>query len=382
MREEELWRPQQQDQLWQVLQEFRECFTWSDGEVERTHLVQHVIDMGDAQPIKCCTRRLPLARQQACDEAVEKLLQVADLIEPSDSQWAATVVMVTKPVGWRHCSDYRPLNGITKKDSYPLPRIDDSLDFWTELVSGWSWFSSLHLRSGYYKVPLAPKSRPKTAFCTGRGLWQFKVLCFGLCNAPATFARLMDKVLAGVPCQQCLVYLDDILVQSTSFEASLESLRPVLARNKVAGLKLHPDICHFMQWQVRFLEHRVGGEGISTMSEKVQAVTDWPTPNNQRQLKNFLGLALYYRRFCLYSCSTVSAPAERQRLCMDRTVSGSFQQPAACPERGPGAGSYSFHPAFYLGYRCKWGRCWGCAFSGGARAGTSGRLLQPGVQQP
>lgn len=201
--------------------------------------------------------------------------------------------MVTKTVGWRLCSDYRPLNGVTKKDSYPLPRLDKSLD----LVSGSSWFSSLDLRSGYYQVPLAAESRPKTAFCTGRGLWQFKVLYFGLHNAPATFARLMDKVLAGVPLQQCLVSLDDILVHGTSFEASLGSLRQVLARIRAAGLKLHLDKCHFMQREVRFLGHKVGGEGISTMGEKVQAVTDWPIPSNQKQLKSFLGLALYYRRF-------------------------------------------------------------------------------------
>lgn len=121
-----------------------------------------------------------------------------DFIEPSDSPWA-TAVMVTEKVGWRLWSDCRPLNCVTKKDSYPLPRIDESLD----LVSGSSWFSSLDLRSGYYQVLLAAESRPKTAFCTGQVLWQFKVLCFGLCNAPATFGRLMDKVLAGVSHQEC-----------------------------------------------------------------------------------------------------------------------------------------------------------------------------------
>uniref|UniRef100_A0A8C8DY55 ribonuclease H n=1 Tax=Oryzias sinensis TaxID=183150 RepID=A0A8C8DY55_9TELE len=265
----------------------------SDEEVGRTELVQHEIDTGDARPIKCRPRRLPLARQQACDEAVTKMLQ-ADIIEPSDSPWAAAVVMVPKKAsGWRLCSDYRPLNSVTKKDSYPLPRIDESLD----LVSGSSWFSSLDLRSGYYQVPLAPEARTKTAFCTGRGLWQFKVLCFGLCNAPATFARLMDKVLAGVPRQQCLVYLDDILVHGSSFEAALGSLRLVLTRIRTVGLKLHPDKCHFMQREVFFLGHKVGGEGIGTMKEKVQAVTDWPTPTTQKQLKSFLGLASYYRRF-------------------------------------------------------------------------------------
>ncbi|KAJ8358108.1 hypothetical protein AAFF_G00032830 [Aldrovandia affinis] len=246
----EVWRkncdgldPQQQGQLWQLLRDFQDSFAMSEGEVGRTELVQHDIDTGDAPPIKCRPRRLPLARQEACDKAVWSMQQ-AGIIEPSDSPWAAAVVMVPKKNGdWRLCADYRPLNDVTRKDSYPLPRIDESLD----LVSGSSWFSSLDLRSGYYQVPLSPAARPKTAFCTGRGLWQFRVLSFGLCNAPATFERLMDRVLTGIPREQCLVYLDDILAHGSSFEAALGALRQVLERIRAAGLKLHPEKCRFMQ---------------------------------------------------------------------------------------------------------------------------------------
>ena len=216
-----------------------------------------------------------------CDQAVEDMLQ-AGVIEPCDSPWASAVVLVPKKNNtWRLCPDYRPVNGVTKKDSYPLPRIE-SLD----LVSRSSWFSALDLRSGYYQVPLSPEARPKTAFCTGRGLWQFKVLSFGLCNAPATFARLMDRVLSGIPCQQCLV-----------------SLRCTLECIQAAGLKLHPEKCHFMHREVQFL----GGEGIGTMEAKVQAVADWPTPANQKQLKSFLGLASYYRKF-VQGFSCLAAP--------------------------------------------------------------------------
>jgi hypothetical protein len=172
--------------------------------------------------------------------------------------------MVPKKGGkWRFCVDYRPLNAVTKKDSYPIPRIDEALD----VVAGSSWFSSLDLRSGYFQCPLAPDARPKTAFCTSRGLWQFRVLPFGLCNAPATFERLMDRVLAGIPRQQCIVYLDDILAHGGSFETALASLRQVLERVAAAGLKLHPDKCHFLRREVTFLGHRVGGEGISTMED-------------------------------------------------------------------------------------------------------------------
>ncbi|CAI5690254.1 unnamed protein product [Oreochromis niloticus] len=231
--------------------------------------------------------------QEAADRELCEMMK-AGIIEPSDSPWASAVVMVPKKNSprMRFCVDYRPLNKVTKKDSYPLPRIDESLD----LVAGSSWFSTLDLRSGYWQVPLSPESRPKTAFCTNRGLWQFKVLSFGLCNAPATFERLMDSVLAGVPRQRCLVYLDDLLVHGSSFDAALDALRQVLGRVAAAGLKLHPDKCHFMRREVEFLGHKLGQEGIGTLEEKIHTITEWPTPADQKQLKSFLGLASYYRR--------------------------------------------------------------------------------------
>ena len=299
--------PDQREELWQLLVEFKDIFALSEEEVGLTHLVQHEIDTGDAQPIKTRPRRLPLAHQSAADDAIDEMLE-AGIIEPSDSPWASGVVMVNKKKSpkMRFCVDYRPLNSVTRKDSYPLPRIDECLD----LVSGSSWFSSLDLRCGYWQVPLSPSARPKTAFCTGRGLWQFKVLCFGLCNAPATFERLMEKVLADIPRQECLVYLDDILVHGSSFQTALGALRRVLHRIAAAGLKLHPDKCCFMRKELEFLGHRVGEEGISTLEEKVRAVKDWPVPANVRELKSFLGLASYYRRFVRgFSC--IAAPLFR-----------------------------------------------------------------------
>eukprot|EP00063_Salmo_salar_P030992 XP_014005827.1 PREDICTED: uncharacterized protein LOC106574453 [Salmo salar] len=283
----------QQRQLKQLLLDFKDSFAWGEDEVGQTHLVQHEIDTGDARPIKIRPRRIPLARREAADTAIVDMLR-ADFIEPSDSPWSAPVVMVPKKGGkLRFCVDYRGLNSVTTKDSYPLPRIDESLDH----VRGSSWFSSLDLRSGYWQVPLSPGAREKTAFSTDRGHWQFKVLCFGLCNAPATFERLMDRVLAGVPRDECVVYLDDILVHGTSFEGALGALRRVLERISGAGLKLHPGNCHFMQREVAFLGHQLGGEGISTMPDKVEAVRGWPVPGGKKEVKSFLGLASYYRRF-------------------------------------------------------------------------------------
>ncbi|KAK2893391.1 hypothetical protein Q8A73_015875 [Channa argus] len=173
-----------------------------------------------------------------------------DIIEPSDSPWAAPMVMVRKKTGkWRPCVDYRGLNAITRKDSFPLPRIDDALDY----VAGSCWFSSLDLRSGYWQVELAPEARPKTAFTIGQGLWQFKVMPFGLCNAPATFERLMEQVLKDIPRSRCVVYLDDLLVHAKGFEDAISNLAGVFTAIRQAGLWLNPAKCYLLARETQFL---------------------------------------------------------------------------------------------------------------------------------
>ncbi len=139
--------PSEQDLLWQLLLEFRDCFSLSEDDVGRTDLIQHHIETGDTLPIRMRPRRLPLARQAAANKALQEMQQ-AGLIEPSTSSWASSVVMAPKKtqVDWQFCVDFRPLNKVTRKDPYPLPRIDEALD----TVAGSSWFSSLDLRSGYW----------------------------------------------------------------------------------------------------------------------------------------------------------------------------------------------------------------------------------------
>ena len=289
-----------------LLYDFENAFSTDAMDVGRTPLVEHDIDTEEARPIRCRPRRLPRARQMAADREMEEMLR-AGVIEPSDSPWASAVVLVKKKSGdWRFCVDYRPLNRVTRKDSYPLPRVDETLD----LASGSSWFSSLDLRSGYWQVPLSADARAKTAFSTGRGLFQFTVLPFGLCNAPATFARLMDRVLADIPREQCLAYLDDVLAHGDSFDSALQALRGVLERIVSAGLTLHPDKCRFMRRKVEFLGHQVGGDGVSTLAEKVRAVAEWPVPSDRSQVRGFLGLTSYYRRF-VTAYSEMAEPLHR-----------------------------------------------------------------------
>jgi hypothetical protein len=197
------------------------------------------------------------------------------VVEPSASPWASPIVLVQKKDGsTRFCVDYRKLNEVTRKDAYPLPRIDATLD---TLHGSW-WFSTLDLLSGYWQVEVAESDRPKTAFCTTEGLFQFRVMPFGLCNAPATFQRLMDLVLAGLQWGECLVYLDDVIVLGRTFQEHLCNLRSVLQRLLDSGLRLRPSKCSFFRDQVPYLGHIISRDGVATDPAKTEKVSSWPSP--------------------------------------------------------------------------------------------------------
>jgi hypothetical protein len=217
------------------------------------------------------------------------------MIEPADSAWSAPVVLVRKKdQSWRLCIDYRKLNAVTKRDAYPLPRIDDSLD----ALSGSWFFSTLDLLSGYWQVPLDADAQEKSAFATRSGLWKWKVLSFGLTSAPATFERLMEKVLHGLQWKTLLLYLDDVIVFSPDFQSHLERLQVVFDRFRMAKLKLKPSKCALLQQEVKYLGHVVSNRGVSTDPDKITAVKNWKEPTCQSELRTFLGFTGYYRRFC------------------------------------------------------------------------------------
>jgi len=203
----------------------------------------------------------------------------------------------------RFCVDYRQLNQQTVKDSWPLPGIDVCFD----AIGGATFLSTADLRFGFRQTAMDPQDADKTAFVTRKGLYRFQVLSFGLANAPSMFQRIMDFVLAGLTWECCLVFVDNILVFSSTFDEHVERLGRVFDRLSAAGLKLKPSKCKLFQKRVSFLGHVVSGKGIEPDPAKVSAVTEWPVPRNVTEVRSFVGLASYYRSF-LASFREIAAP--------------------------------------------------------------------------
>lgn len=182
---------------------------------------------------------------------------------------------------------------MTVKDAYPLPRIDESLD----ALGGSRWFSTLDMMSGYWQIEVDESDKQKTAFTSHKGLFEFNVMPFGLCNAAGTFERLMQTVCAGLRWDICLIYLDDIIVFSSTFEQHLERLESVFNRLQNAGLRLRSKKCSLFKHRVSYLGHVITENGVETDPQKVKCIRSWPTPTNVSDLRSFLGLCSYYRRF-------------------------------------------------------------------------------------
>ena len=276
-----------------LIREYVDIFVGESGQVGFTDKVRHIIDVEGQKPIKSAPYRRSFAERDELDRHIDQLLSDKKIV-PSDSPWASPVVMVQKKDGsMRFCIDYRRVNKVTRKDAYPLPRIDDSLDS----LAGSTKFSTLDLTSGYWQVAMEKKSEEVTAFCTHRGLFQWLVMPFGLSNAPATFERLMEGVLGDIQWTNCLVYLDDIIAFGSSFEVALNNLRMVFDRLRGANLKLKPKKCHLFEDEVEYLGHLVSEDGIKPCPSKVEAIKSWPVPKTLQDVRSFLGLASYYRKF-------------------------------------------------------------------------------------
>src|SRR3989442_575882 len=277
----------------EFVREFRDVFSRDEYDLGRTSLITHRIDTGDARPIRQGLRRHPQVYMDVIDQEVSKLVSCG-VVEPACSPWASNVVVVTKHDKTpRITLDYRGLNSVTYRDSYPIPNISDCLD----AFKGATYFGVLDLRSSFYQVPLAKEDRDKTAFITRRGQWRFRSLPMGLSNSPGTFQRLMDLVLRGLTWSTVLVYIDDIVVFARSSEELRHRLEEVFGRLRAARLKLKPSKVKLFQREIAFLGHKVSGSGIAMDNAKIQDILDWPVPKSVRDVRQFLGLSGYYRRY-------------------------------------------------------------------------------------
>ena len=298
--------PDVDQQFQEILAKHATTFAVNSTDLGYCSLLEHDIDTGDSPPIKQSPRRPPLSAGDAETEIIDEMLE-AGVIEPSISEWASPVCLVKKPDGsYRFCIDYRRVNAVSRKCAFPVPDIQDALDS----LRGSRWFATIDLLSGYWQLGLTDRAKERSAFCTRRGLFQFRRMPFGLSGAPATFCRLMSNVLGDHIGVICLCYLDDVIVFAKTQRELLERLDQIFTRLSQYGLKVKPSKCVLFRTEIQFLGHLVTPAGVQPLPDKVTAITDWPTPRCLRDVRAFYGLVGYYRKF-VAGFATIAEPLTR-----------------------------------------------------------------------
>lgn len=275
------------------ISKYPDVFATNNKAPGTTHAIEHKIELTSSIPIHQMPYRYSPQLREIIKKETDEMLKNG-IIRRSNSAYASPVVLVPKPDGsHRTCIDYRKLNEVTIRDSFPLPLIDQILD----AFHGAELWTLCDCASGYYQVPMREEDKPKTAFITHEGLFEFNVMPFGLSNAPSTFQRLMNSVLAELLWKNVIVYIDDIIIFSRKGENHAEILEKVFQKLRAAGIRLKASKCRFARRKIDILGFRISQDGQEVQSEKVRAVVKMRQPRSIREVQSFLGMANYYRKF-------------------------------------------------------------------------------------
>ena len=292
---------QGEQEIRQICAEYVDVFKLPGDKLTATSAIKHYIPTPTVPTNRSITLRnyrIPEQHQKEVDAQIQQMLEDR-IIQPSQSPWNFPILIVPKKLDasgkrkWRICVDFRKLNDVTVGDSFPLPNIQDILD----KLGRARYFSALDCASGYWQVPLAEEDRVKTAFSTTTGHYEYLRMPFGLKSAPSTFQRLMNRVFLGLIGTRCFVYLDDVIIFGETLQEHHERLREIFERLRQFNLKIEPDKCEFFKTELNYLGHVVTSEGVKPDPQKVKAISDFPTPRNATDVKSYLGLAGYYRKF-------------------------------------------------------------------------------------
>ncbi|CAB3248007.1 unnamed protein product [Arctia plantaginis] len=281
------------EQLRCLLKQYQGCFSSGLKDLGFTNIVEMVIELEDSRPVVYRPYRLSYSERDLVRSMVQEMIESGIICE-SKSPYASPILLVKKKTGEKRlCVDYRALNNKTKRERYPLPLIDDQLD----RLAGHSLFITLDCASGYYQIPIAEESQDKTAFVTPDGQYQFRRMPFGLANAPSVFQRAINKILPKSKVDFALIFMDDILIPAKSFREGMTRLEQVLKLLLEAGLTLKMSKCYFFYKEIDFLGFEVNGSGIKPGKLKTAAISNFPEPQNVHDIRRFIGLASFFRRF-------------------------------------------------------------------------------------